>query len=56
VLVDVDSAAARIAAGRYPNSSEWATEYVVHPHGDVAAPEAFTAIIAADASAAGRAD
>ncbi len=43
---DVESAAARIAAGRYPNASDWAGEYVVHPHGDVAALEAFTALAA----------
>jgi predicted phosphodiesterase len=45
---DVRSAAARIAAGRYPGAADWADEYVLHPHGDDAALSAFTAIAARD--------
>jgi predicted phosphodiesterase len=46
---DVHAAAERIIAGGYPDAAGWAEEYVVRPHGDVAALEAFTAIVAATA-------
>lgn len=49
---DVVAAAERIVASGYPDAAAWAEEYVLQPHGDVAALEAFTAIIAAEADAA----
>jgi predicted phosphodiesterase len=45
---DARAAAERIAASDYPDAAAWAEEYVVHPYDDVAALEAFTAIIAAE--------
>lgn len=49
---DVRAAAERIVASGYPDAAGWADEYVLRPHGDVAALEAFTAIVAAEADAA----
>jgi putative phosphoesterase len=48
---DRDSAAERIARSGYPNAAGWAEEYVLSPYGDVAALEAFTAIVAEDLAA-----
>jgi diadenosine tetraphosphatase ApaH/serine/threonine PP2A family protein phosphatase len=45
---DVHAAAERIARSGYPGGAEWAEEYVLQPHGDVAALAAFTAILADD--------
>ena len=47
---DARSAAERIAASGHPNAADWAEEYVLHPHGDDAALDAFTAIAANDGS------
>ncbi|GAA0570146.1 metallophosphoesterase family protein [Paractinoplanes ferrugineus] len=41
---DPEAAAKRIARSRYPDAAGWAAEYVLHPYGDGAALEAFTAI------------
>jgi putative phosphoesterase len=48
---DRKAAAERIARSGYPNAAGWADEYVLHPHGDMAALEAFTAIVAEDVTA-----
>lgn len=42
---DVRAAAERIRAGRHPHAAEWALEYVVAPHGDAEALEAFTGLV-----------
>jgi diadenosine tetraphosphatase ApaH/serine/threonine PP2A family protein phosphatase len=47
---DRQAAAERIAGSGFPNAAGWADEYVVSPYGDVAALEAFTAIVAEDAA------
>ncbi len=48
---DLHTAAERIARSGYPDAAGWASEYVLNPHGDLAALEAFTAIIAEDDAA-----
>jgi predicted phosphodiesterase len=48
---DRTTAAERIARSGYPNAAGWADEYVLSPYGDVAALEAFTAIVAEDVAA-----
>lgn len=45
---DAHAAAERIAHTGYPGAAGWAEEYVLRPHGDVAALAAFTAIVARD--------
>ena len=47
---DVRAAAERIAASGYSDAAAWAEEYVVHPHGDDEALDAFTTIAADDAA------
>jgi predicted phosphodiesterase len=42
---DRTAAAERIAGSGYPNAAGWADEYVLNPYGDMAALEAFTAIV-----------
>lgn len=42
---DVKAAAERIRASGHPAAAEWAQEYVVAPHGDAEALEAFTALV-----------
>jgi putative phosphoesterase len=42
---DVEAAAERIRAGRHPTAAEWAREYVVAPHGDAEALEAFGRLV-----------
>lgn len=39
---DTRAAAEQIVASGYPGAAAWAEEYVVRPHGDVAALQAFT--------------
>jgi predicted phosphodiesterase len=41
---DVGAAAERIVRSGYPGAAAWADEYVLRPHGDVAALAAFTAL------------
>ncbi|UWZ39222.1 metallophosphoesterase family protein [Dactylosporangium roseum] len=48
---DVHAAAERIIASGYPDAAGWASAYALRPYGDVAALEAFTAIIAAEPDA-----
>ncbi|GIF02658.1 hypothetical protein Asi03nite_01960 [Actinoplanes siamensis] len=48
---DLQAAAERIAGSGYPNAAAWAEEYVVNPYDDVAALEAFTAIVAEEVAA-----
>ena len=45
---DLEAAASRIGRSGYPDAAGWADEYVLSPHGDMAALEAFTAIVAED--------
>lgn len=47
-VYDVHAAAERISGSGYPNAADWADEYVLHPHGDVQALDAFTAIMRND--------
>ena len=48
---DLEAAAERIGRSGYPNAAGWADEYVLSPYGDMAALEAFTAIVAEDLAA-----
>ncbi|MET7396526.1 metallophosphoesterase family protein [Dactylosporangium sp. NPDC005572] len=48
---DVHAAAQRIVDSGYPDAAGWAEAYVLRPYGDVAALEAFTAIVAAETDA-----
>jgi predicted phosphodiesterase len=45
---DIDAAVGRIARSGYTNAAGWADEYVSSPYGDMAALEAFTALVAKD--------
>lgn len=51
---DVHTAAERIAHSGYPDAAGWADEYILRPHGDTAALEAFTAIVAEDVAASAK--
>jgi len=42
---DIDVAVERIACSGYPDAAGWADEDVVNPYGDMAALEAFTALV-----------
>jgi len=53
---DLDSAAERLARSGYLNAAAWAEEYVLRPYDDVAALEAFTAIVAEEEAAPREAD